>query len=78
MLVSAGILGLYISNNPEWSWNVVGLVLLVAALLIVSPFLEKRSVLGQEYWITDQRAIFMSRTGLSIPWNCLTSMISGW
>lgn len=61
VLVSAGILGLYISNNPEWSWNVVGLVLLVAALLIVSPFLEKRSVLGQEYWITDQRAIFMSR-----------------
>ncbi len=61
IIVSAGILGLYISNNPDWSMNVVGLVLLIAALLILSPFVEKRSVLGQEYWITDQRVIFMSR-----------------
>ena len=61
VLVAGTILGLYISNNSDWSVKVVGLVLLVAALLLVSPFLEKRSVLGQEYWITDQRVIFMSR-----------------
>lgn len=59
--VSAVILGLYIGNNPDWSLKVVGVILLIAALLVVSPFLEKRSVLEQEYWITDQRAIFMSR-----------------
>lgn len=60
-LVTGTILGLYISNNSDWSVKVVGLVLLVSVLLLVSPFLEKWSVLGQEYWITDQRVIFMSR-----------------
>ena len=61
VLASGVILGLYIGNNLDLSVKVVGLVLPVAALLIDSPFLEKRSVLGQEYWITDQRAILMSR-----------------
>lgn len=59
--VSAVILGLYISNNSDWKWNVVGVAALIAALLVLSPFMERRNILGQEYWITDQRVIFMSR-----------------
>ena len=61
VVVSAIILGLYMGNNPDWSLKVVGVILLIAALLVVSPFMEERSILGQEYWITDQRAILLSR-----------------
>ena len=61
VVVSAIILGLYMGNNPDWSLKVAGVILLIAALLVVSPFMEKRSILGQEYWITDQRAILLSR-----------------
>ena len=59
--VSAIILALYMSNNPDWSLKVVGVILLIAALLVISPFMEKRSILGQEYWITDQRAVLLGR-----------------
>ena len=59
--VTAVLLRLYIGNSPDWSLRVVGMVLLVAALLIASPFMEKWNVLGQQYWITDQRVILMSR-----------------
>ena len=59
--VTAVLLRLYIGNSPDWSLKAVIAVLLVAALLIVSPFVEKWNVLGQQYWITDQRVIFMSR-----------------
>ena len=61
VVVYAIILGLYMGNNPDWSLKVVGVILLIAALLVVSPFMEKRSILGQEYWITDQRAVLLSR-----------------
>ena len=59
--VAAAILWLYIGNNQEWSVKTAGVILLIAALIIASPFVEKRSVLGQQYWITDQRVILMSR-----------------
>ena len=35
--VSAIILALYMSNNPDWSLKVVGVILLIAALLVISP-----------------------------------------
>lgn len=61
VVVTFAILMLYIGNNPGWSVKVVGLVLLVAALLVVSPIVERSSVLRQRYWITDQRVILMAR-----------------
>lgn len=62
VVAAAAILGLYFKNNPtDWSKGVVGLILLIAALLVISPFIEKRNVMGQRYWITDQRAILMSK-----------------
>lgn len=61
VIASAVLLRLYIGNSPDRSLRVVGLVLLIAALLIASPFMEKWNVLGQQYWITDQRVILMSR-----------------
>lgn len=60
-VVAAGaILILYVRNN-EAEMGVTGLVLLVAALLLVSPLAERYSLQRQAYWITDQRAILMTR-----------------
>lgn len=60
-VVTSAILLMYIGNNPERSVKVVGLVLLVAALLVISPIMERQSVLQQHYWITDQRVILMAK-----------------
>ena len=53
------ILALYIGNGGNGKGMIVA-VLGVAALLLVSPFVEQRSVLRQRYWITDQRVILIS------------------
>lgn len=61
VVVVFAILALYIGGNDAWSVKAVGVVLLVAVLLLVSPIVERSSVLAQRYWITDQRAILMTR-----------------
>lgn len=53
------LLALYIGNAGDGKGLIVG-VLVVAALLVASPFMEQRSVLRQSYWITDQRVILIS------------------
>ena len=59
--VTAGLLALYMTKNEERSIGFIGLVLVVAVTLAAAPIMERRSLLGQKYWITDQRAIMMSR-----------------
>lgn len=61
VVVASAILLVYTGNNPEWNMKVVGLVLLVAALLVISPIMERQSVLRQYYWITNQRVILMAK-----------------
>lgn len=53
------ILALYIANGGNGK-GMIAVVLGVAVLLLVSPFVEQRSVLRQRYWITDQRVILIS------------------
>ena len=53
------LLALYIANGGNGNGLIVG-VLGVAALLLVSPFVERRNVLRQSYCITDQRVILIS------------------
>ena len=53
------LLALYIGNAGDGKGLIVG-VLGVAALLLVSPFVERRNVLRQSYCITDQRVILIS------------------
>lgn len=59
--LSGGLLLAYFHGNPARSAGFIGLVLLVAAVVLISPLVEQRSLMGQRYWITDQRAILMSR-----------------
>ena len=58
-VVAVVLLALYIANGGNDKGLIVG-VLGVAALLLVSPFVERRNVLRQSYCITDQRVILIS------------------
>ena len=56
----AGFTALYIGNNKNWTVSTVVVVLVIGILLLVSPVIERNSLLKQRYWITDQRVILMS------------------
>ena len=58
-VVAVVLLALYIANGGNGKGLIVG-VLGVAALLLVSTFVERRNVLRQSYCITDQRVILIS------------------
>ena len=59
--LTGGVLVLYCHLSQRRSMGFIGLVILVAALIATAPFLERRTLLRQKYWITDQRAILMTR-----------------
>lgn len=57
----AALLAVYFYRTPEPNMGFVGLVLLVAVVVLVSPVLERRNLSGTRYWITDQRVILATR-----------------
>lgn len=59
--VAAALLTLYIGQGPGWNVKVAAAILVIAVLMVLSPVMERWSLLGQWYWITDQRAILMTR-----------------
>ena len=59
--LSAGLLAVYCSANEARSMGFIGLVLLISAAILVSPLTEYYSLKQERYWITDQRAILMTR-----------------
>ena len=59
--VAGGILIPYLSNREEISMGFIGLLALVVVLILVSPVIERWSLQQQRYWITNQRAILMTR-----------------
>ena len=63
--VAVVIIGLllwsYITFNTNPSVGFVAMVLLVGVIILASPLAEQRSLRGVRYWITDQRAIMMTR-----------------
>lgn len=61
VVVTAALLALYTGQDRELSAKAVAVILVIAVLLLLSPVIERRSLLGQRYWITDQRAILMTR-----------------
>ena len=60
-IVAIALLVAYFSNNDVRSMGFIGLVTLVSVLAMVSPIIEWRNVLGQQYWITNQRVIVQTR-----------------
>ncbi|QNL43723.1 hypothetical protein H8790_09615 [Oscillibacter hominis] len=59
--LTIGLLMLYCSKNEEWSMGFIALTLAVATLIMVSPILERINLRKQKYWLTDQRAIVMTK-----------------
>ena len=59
--VTVGLLAMYMAKNEQRSIGFIGLVLVVAIVIVAAPIMERRNLLGQKYWVTDQRAIMMSR-----------------
>lgn len=59
--MASALLGAYCMNNDPISMGFVGLVVLISAMVIVTPWLEQRAVMGQQYFITNQRAILMTK-----------------
>lgn len=58
---AAVLLALYTGQGREWSVKAVGVILLIAVLMLLAPLVERHSLLGQRYWITNQRAVLMTR-----------------
>lgn len=61
VVVTIVLLALYTGQGREWDAKAVALILLIAVLMLLSPLFERYSLLGQRYWITDQRAVLMTR-----------------
>ena len=61
VVLCAALLGMYFYRTPEPSMGFVGLVLLVAVVVLASPVMERKNLSAMRYWITDQRAILVTR-----------------
>lgn len=59
--VSLGLLGVYLINNPVPNPFFIILVLAIAAMVCLSPLLERYQLLGQTYLLTNRRAIVTTR-----------------
>lgn len=59
--IAGAVLIPYLRNQEEISVGFIGLLALVVVLIVVSPIIERWSLRQQRYWITDQRAILMTR-----------------
>ena len=62
VLIIGGVLIAYIPRHGSAD-GFVWLMLLLAAVLILSPIVERSNLMQNRYWITNQRAILMSRDG---------------
>ena len=60
-MLTVAVLAVYIAGKEAPSSGFIGLVMLVAGIIIASPLVERWSLRQQKYWITDQRAILMTR-----------------
>lgn len=61
--VICGLLVWYFQFYQGRNVGLLGLMFLIGGLVAISPFLEKRSLQGQTYWITNQRVIVRTRDG---------------
>ncbi len=58
---TCALLGIYCARSDAPSGKFIALVTILAAIVIVTPWLEQRSIMGQMYFITSQRAILLTR-----------------
>lgn len=59
-VVVCGILVWYF-GYAEKNAGFLGLMLIIAAVIMISPIMERRNLQGQTYWITNERVILCTR-----------------
>ena len=59
--VTIAVLFLYMARNAKYSMGFIALLMLVALVVIAAPVMERRNLLAQKYWLTNQRAIMMNK-----------------
>lgn len=58
---TCALLGVYCTKSDAPSGEFIALVVLLAAIVVVTPWLEQRNILGQRYFLTSHRAILFTR-----------------
>lgn len=61
VILSTVLLGLYFRDNDQPSKGFVAMVAVIAAVILFSPVVEWYNLRAQQYWISDQRAVLMTR-----------------
>lgn len=61
VVFASGLLACYLHFNEAPSVKFAAVVLLVAAVVIVSPIFERKTLMKNRYWITNQRVIQMTK-----------------
>ena len=61
VVVASGLLACYLHFNEAPSVKFAVAVVLVAAVVMASPFFERKTLLKNRYWITNQRVIQMTK-----------------
>ena len=59
--VTCALLGTYCTRNAELSWKFISIIVLIAGMVMVSPLVERWNILGQKYYITNQRVLLVTR-----------------
>ena len=57
VVIIGGLLAAYVTKNSQWSMNVAIGMVVIGAVIMISPVFERASVKRQTYYITNQRAI---------------------
>ena len=58
-VVMLGIIGAYVASAAQVKSSVVVMLLIIMGLMLVSPVMEWSNLKGQQYILTDQRAILV-------------------
>ena len=63
LVIGGGLIGLIIHYATENVAKIVIVIFAICLIILLSPLLERRKLLKQEYWITNLRAIMMIGNG---------------
>lgn len=74
--LTAGVLWAYTSNNEAGSPKFITAMLVVGALILLAPVREWKTLLGQQYLITDRRVMVVR--GKNTVFSMALSGMEGW
>lgn len=61
VVLAAALLFIYAANNDPVSPTFILVVLAIVAVLLLSPVLEQRGIMGSRYWITNRHILLIQK-----------------